>query len=179
MQRNTKATTNTPAFASHRPMSPARRSFLSKLIFALGGLVAAVIGLPVIGYLIAPLFKRVPNIWHSVGKVTDFQVGHTVEVKIPDPTPLAWAGVAAQTAAYLRRDSEDQFIAFAVNCTHLGCPVHWLQDAGLFMCPCHGGIYYQDGRVAAGPPPHALPRYNVRVNNGNVEIQTSGIPLAV
>ena len=77
--------------------------------------------------------------------------------------------MTANTAAWLRRNGEDQFVAFAMNCTHLGCPVHWLQDAGLFMCPCHGGVYYSDGQVAAGPPPHALFKYPVRIRDGEVE----------
>ena len=47
--------------------------------------------------------------------------------------------------------SDDEFVAFSVNCAHLGCPVRWLREAHLFMCPCHGGVYYEDGRVAAGP----------------------------
>jgi menaquinol-cytochrome c reductase iron-sulfur subunit len=68
-------------------------------------------------------------------------------------------------------------MAFTVNCAHLGCPVRWLPDARLFMCPCHGGVYYEDGRVAAGPPPHPLERYPVRVNDGQVEIQTEPIPI--
>jgi menaquinol-cytochrome c reductase iron-sulfur subunit len=45
------------------------------------------------------------------------------------------------------------------------------------MCPCHGGVYYQDGTVAAGPPPLPLPRYQVRVRNGQVEIQTNPTPI--
>jgi menaquinol-cytochrome c reductase iron-sulfur subunit len=45
------------------------------------------------------------------------------------------------------------------------------------MCPCHGGVYYKDGTVAAGPPPLPLPRYPVRVVNGDVQIQTSPIPI--
>ena len=83
----------------------------------------------------------------------------------------------ARTAAWLRRESDDRFIAFSVNCTHLGCPVRWLPDANLFMCPCHGGVYYGDGTVAAGPPPHPLPRYPVRVREGQVEILTSPLPI--
>jgi len=68
-------------------------------------------------------------------------------------------------------------MAFAVNCTHLGCPVRWKEEASLFMCPCHGGVYYKDGTVAAGPPPKALTQYQVRVNGGAVEIKTSPVPL--
>jgi menaquinol-cytochrome c reductase iron-sulfur subunit len=56
--------------------------------------------------------------------------------------------------------------------------VQWVPDGQLFLCPCHGGVYYRNGEVAAGPPPKALFRYNVRVNNGQVEIQTHAIPIA-
>jgi menaquinol-cytochrome c reductase iron-sulfur subunit len=38
-------------------------------------------------------------------------------------------------------------------------------------------VYYQDGAVAAGPPPSPLPRYPVRVQNGEVQIQTAPIPI--
>jgi menaquinol-cytochrome c reductase iron-sulfur subunit len=115
--------------------------------------------------------------WRPVGSVDSFKIGKTVKVTFRDPSPLAWAGVTADTAAWLRRVSEDMFMAFALNCTHLGCPVRWLPDAGLFMCPCHGGVYYSDGHVAGGPPPRALFKYPVRVKNGMVEIQTSAIPI--
>jgi menaquinol-cytochrome c reductase iron-sulfur subunit len=77
----------------------------------------------------------------------------------------------------LRRASDQQFIAFSVNCAHLGCPVTWLQDARLFVCPCHGGVYYEDGRVAAGPPPQPLATYSVRINAGQVEVRTGPLPL--
>ena len=40
------------------------------------------------------------------------------------------------------------------------------------MCPCHGGVYYEDGTVAAGPPPRPLSRYRVRVRRGHVQIET-------
>jgi menaquinol-cytochrome c reductase iron-sulfur subunit len=65
-----------------------------------------------------------------------------------------------------------------VNCTHLGCPVQWFENAKLFLCPCHGGVYQADGSVAAGPPPKPLPQYPIRVQGGQVEIQTAPIPIA-
>ena len=83
----------------------------------------------------------------------------------------------AKTAAWLRRESDQQFIAFAINCTHLGCPVRWLPNADLFMCPCHGGVFYKDGTVASGPPPKPLVTYPVRVRDGRVEILTSPLPI--
>ena len=53
----------------------------------------------------------------------------------------------------------DTFQVFAINCAHLGCPVRWFPQSGLFMCPCHGGVYYQDGARASGPPERGLFEY--------------------
>ena len=41
------------------------------------------------------------------------------------------------------------------------------------MCPCHGGVYYKDGTVAAGPPPKPLTKYEVRILKDEVQIKTS------
>jgi menaquinol-cytochrome c reductase iron-sulfur subunit len=131
----------------------------------------------ILGFLLSPLVREPPQVWRTIGPVDNFKVNQTVLVTFEDTSPLPWAGVTAESAAWLRRDSEDSFTAFSVNCTHLGCPVRWLADADLFMCPCHGGVYYADGMVAAGPPPKPLPTYPVRTRNGQVEILTSPIPI--
>jgi menaquinol-cytochrome c reductase iron-sulfur subunit len=154
-----------------------RRRFLTRLSVALSGCGAALVGIPIIGFLLSPLLQRVPQMWRSVGPVDHFEIGTTVEVTFLDASSLPWAGVAGRTAAWLRRESAGEFIAFSVNCTHLGCPVRWLSDADLFMCPCHGGVYYPDGTVASGPPPRALVRYPVRVRAGQVEIAASPVPI--
>ena len=113
-----------------------------------------------------------------IGLVNQYKVGETVQVAYSDPSPLAWAGLAAQTSLWLRRDGEADFTAFAVNCTHLGCPVRWLAEANLFLCPCHGGVYYKDGSVAGGPPPRPLVQYSVRVQNDQVQVLAGESPLA-
>jgi menaquinol-cytochrome c reductase iron-sulfur subunit len=155
-----------------------RRRFLEKLSIALGSLCAAVVGLPLIGFVIAPLFRKVPEQWVTLGKVGDFQIGNTVSVTVVDPSSLPWAGITAKSAVWLRRESATSFTAFSANCTHLGCPVRWMEGAELFMCPCHGGVYYSDGSVAAGPPPRPLFRYNVRVENGEVKINSVVVPIS-
>lgn len=160
------------------PLTPERRRFLSRLSIGLSAAMAAVMGVPVVGFLLSPLTRRTPRVWRAVGRVDAFKVGETVNVVFEDASPLPWAGVTARTAAWLRRDDESHFTAYSVHCTHLGCPVRWVAEAGLFLCPCHGGVYYPDGTVSAGPPPRPLPQYPVRVNHGQVEIQTSPIPIA-
>ena len=154
-----------------------RRKFLAALSIGLGTVAAALASVPIVGFILSPLVKQPPETWRAVGSVDSFEVGKTVAVSFLDPSPLPWAGVTARSAAWLRRDSQQEFTAFSVNCTHLGCPVRWLDTANLFMCPCHGGVYYNDGVVAAGPPPKPLPRYPVRIQNGQVEIRTSPLPI--
>jgi menaquinol-cytochrome c reductase iron-sulfur subunit len=155
----------------------ARRQLLGKMSVGVGVLCGAAISAPGIGFVVAPLFRDDPREWRSLGTVDQFKVGETLNVVFIDASPLPWAGVTSKTSAWLRRVAEGEFIAFSVNCAHLGCPVRWMEDARLFMCPCHGGVYYEDGRVAAGPPPHPLTRYPVRVNGDQVEIRTDPIPI--
>ncbi|HEY7611798.1 MAG TPA: Rieske 2Fe-2S domain-containing protein [Gemmatimonadales bacterium] len=160
------------------PPPPDRRRFLTRLSVALSAAMGALLGLPVIGFLLAPLTRKEPRVWRGVGRVSDFRVGETVSVRFEDASALPWSGVTARTAAWLRREDETHFTAYTVHCTHLGCPVRWMAEAQLFLCPCHGGVYYADGTVSAGPPPKPLPTYPVRVRDGQVEIQTSPIPIA-
>lgn len=159
------------------PEEVTRRKFLEKLSITLAGVGAGVVTLPLIGFILAPLLRKEPDVWRTVGNVDDFKVGETSAVDFLDSSPLPWAGMTAKTAAWLRRTAEQEFIAFAINCSHLGCPVRWQQSARLFMCPCHGGVYYEDGSVAAGPPPAPLARYPVRVQAGMVQIQTRPIKI--
>ena len=158
-------------------LSPERRRFMGRLSIALSAVAAAIVGIPVVGFILGPLITSEPDVWRTVGPVDKFKAGETVKVSFLDPSPMAWAGVTAMTAAWLRRLESGGFVAFALNCAHLGCPVRWLPKADLFMCPCHGGVYYADGSVAAGPPPHGLFQYPVRVRDGQVEILASAVPI--
>lgn len=154
-----------------------RRSFLVKLSLGLSALPAAIIAVPVVSALLGPLLQQPQQKWRKVGSLADFPVGSTNLVKFINADPLPWAGTTAKSAAWLRRDTEKEFTAFAANCTHLGCPVRWEQKADLFMCPCHGGVYYKDGTVAAGPPPKPLVQYQVRINKNDIEILTAPVPI--
>lgn len=167
------------ASQSARKSDADRRSFFSRLSIALGALIGAIMTLPGVAFVLAPVFRKTPRAWRSVGAVDSFKLGDTVLVSFEDPSPEPWAGVTAETGAWVRRTGEKEFIAFSINCRHLGCPVRWVNDANLFMCPCHGGVYYRDGSVAAGPPPEGLHHYPVRIQDGQLQIETSPIPLTL
>ena len=115
------------------PLTISRRQFLTGLSVALSAAAAAVVGLPVVGFLIAPLIEQTPEAWREVGAVDDFKIGTTTAVTYVDASPLPWSGVTANTAAWLHRAGVQDFKAFSINCTHLGCPVRWLSTPN---CSC-------------------------------------------
>jgi menaquinol-cytochrome c reductase iron-sulfur subunit len=154
-----------------------RRQFFMHVSIALGSIAAVLAGVPIVGSILAPIIKKPKPEWRPVGALESFKIGEFVKVNYVNTSPLPWAGVTAESAAWLKRNGEEDFTAFSVNCAHLGCPVRWIEGARLFMCPCHGGVYYEDGSVAAGPPPRGFYQYPVRVNNGQVEILASPIPI--
>ncbi|MBM4439691.1 MAG: Rieske (2Fe-2S) protein [Candidatus Rokubacteria bacterium] len=153
-----------------------RRRFLTRLTVACGAAVAGLLGLPAGAILVWPPGRQTGTAWRAVGEVSTFAPGATTKVTYFDANPLPWAGFAAETAAWLRREPNGEFVAFTIYCTHTGCPVRWEEQAQLFMCPCHGGAFHRDGAVAAGPPPTPLTRYGVRVTDGVVEIQPTPLP---
>ncbi len=168
---------NTGANEPSTPEEISRRKFFMKLSLGLAGVSAAVAAIPVITAVLAPLLESKTEKWRTVGKVDAFKINTTSLVTFINADPEPYAGMTAKSAAWLRRNNDTDFIAFAANCTHLGCPVRWEKDAHLFMCPCHGGVYYADGTVAAGPPPKPLTRYEVRINNDEVQIKTAPLPI--
>src|SRR5262249_49132451 len=93
-----------------------------------------------------------------------------------NPVLTASDGDTAKVACWVRRIDTDRFQVFAVNCAHLNCPVRWFPQSGLFMCPCHGGVYYADGTYASGPPPRGLFEYSHRVDKGHLLIRAGEMP---
>lgn len=157
-----------------------REVFVGLFLAMVGGVGSIVVGLPIIGVVLGPLFTAPKDTWRDVGAVGDFKVGETVQVNYDynQGEVQQWSGTTQKTAAWLRRNSSSSFTAFAVYCTHLGCPVHWLAAPRIFLCPCHGSVFNGNGTVAGGPAPRPLFTYPVRVQNGRVQIKTQPQPLA-
>jgi quinol---cytochrome c reductase iron-sulfur subunit, bacillus type len=164
---------------SARPVAaPGRRRFLEVVSLVAGALAAAVAAVPIVGFVLGPMFGPRRTAWRTIGPIAEFPEGQTLPVRFAAISEESWAGVTARTAAWLRHEPGGRLVAFSVNCTHLGCPVRWEPGANLFMCPCHGGVYYANGDVAGGPPPRPLHRYPVRLRDGRVEILAEPIPIA-
>jgi Rieske Fe-S protein len=154
-----------------------RRTFLMNVGIALNAVVALAIATPVVGYVLGPVLRKKEYLaWIPVGNVSDFPPGETKLISFQNPFSDPWDGATAKIPAYVRHSAADEFTVFAINCAHLGCPVRWFSESQLFMCPCHGGIYYADGSRASGPPERGLFTYPLKVENGKLLINAGQMP---
>jgi menaquinol-cytochrome c reductase iron-sulfur subunit len=150
---------------------------MAGVIGTLGAGVTAAIGVPVVAFLLSPLLKRPEQAWRDIGAPDDYDRGSMTKVTFEEPSSVPWSGHTSKSAAWLRRTADGSFQAFAINCTHLGCPVRWEDGPGLFFCPCHGGVFYEDGTVAAPPPKKPLPQHETRIVNERLEIRTKPLEI--
>lgn len=162
----------------NEPSEHSRRKFLFKVALLLNGAIGAVLAVPVIGYILAPDFKRNNsfNYWVPVGNLEQFPPGETRLGQYRNPVGNPSDGQTRNLPCWVRHMSGNQFQVFAINCAHMDCPVRWFPQSKLFMCPCHGGVYYQNGARAAGPPPRGLYQYKYKVKGNQLLIWAGEMP---
>ena len=156
-----------------------RRGLFMKLGILFNGLVATALAVPIVRFLSSSVTQGRAGAylsWVPLGPLSEFPEGETRLATFRNPNVMPTDGKTVDTACWVRHIAGDQFQVFAVNCAHLGCPVRWFQQSGLFMCPCHGGAYYQDGSRASGPPERGLFEYPTRVRDGILTIQAGELP---
>jgi Rieske Fe-S protein len=155
-----------------------RRAFLFKLSLVLNAAAGVVLAVPLLGYLLGPALKKGSSTgaWIALGGINDFPVGETRLADFRSPVASFDDGDTAKVACWVRRISDRQFQVFAVNCAHLGCPVRWFAQSKLFLCPCHGGAYYEDGSRASGPPERGLFEYRYQLSGDTLLIHAGDMP---
>src|SRR5262245_7635514 len=154
-----------------------RRAFLFRLGATLNVVAASLMGIPVIGFVFSSLRSKGSNMsWISLGPLDGFPEGQTRLATYRNPYTRPWDGVTADIPCWVRRIEGEKFQVFAINCTHLGCPVRWFQESHLFMCPCHGGAFYEDGSRASGPPPRGLYEYDYNIQNNELVVKGGQLP---
>ena len=156
---------------------PTRRSWLFYGGVALNVAAGLLLAVPLVGFVFSSFIeKKDPRSWISLGAIENFPEQATRIATYRNPFTRPWDGQTADIPCWVRRLRGNEFQVFAINCTHLGCPVRWFQESGLFLCPCHGGAYYEDGSRAAGPPPRGLFQYDYKVEKGQLWVKGGEMP---
>jgi quinol---cytochrome c reductase iron-sulfur subunit, bacillus type len=154
-----------------------RRRFMNKTVHAAGAIAAAAFTLPALGFAIGPVFDQGSDTWQDVGPLVRFSDTTYASVVI---TVASGIGEAGKSLAFVRRHSQaidgppkdkyDHVVAISSRCAHVGCPVRFVETAGSFVCPCHGGVYDFRGIRVGGPPPRPLDRFYTLIKNDRVLI---------
>lgn len=154
---------------AHRdPRRLSRRQFAILGTQLVGAIVTLALGIPIIGFLISPLFRRQQVVERMVGDISG--VGND-PVKFTVAFPQnAWAVPDGEVAVYVVRTGQNLKVLSNV-CTHMQCPVRWEAAISKFLCPCHGGLYKRDGSYDGGPPPKPLPEYVHRLDGSVLYIK--------
>ncbi len=157
--------------------NPSRRDWLFTAGVAVNVAAGVLLAIPLVGFVFSSFVQRKdPRSWISLGALENFPERATRLATYRNPYTRPWDGQTADIPCWVRRLTGTQFQVFAINCAHLGCPVRWFQESGLFLCPCHGGAYYEDGSRAAGPPPRGLFEYKYKVEKGELWVRGGEMP---
>ncbi|HVG61126.1 MAG TPA: ubiquinol-cytochrome c reductase iron-sulfur subunit [Hyalangium sp.] len=155
---------------------PTRRGFLGALTVLLGGAIAALASVPVLGSLFSPLRtspqKDAADAPVPVGSVSEFTVGVPRRVEIIRSVTDAWSRSEATTvgAAWVTRQADGTFIALSTICPHLGCGVNLDKQRNKFACPCHTSAFSLAGSREEGPAPRGMDPLKVEVRGDQVLI---------
>lgn len=148
---------------------PQKRKFLVWSVGAINLAVLAGILTPVAGFIGSPLKKKEKDDWVDVMAESDLAEGETKEARFKTRVKDGYQTVTREYVVFLKRTATG-VIAFDPACTHLGCRIQYQTDKKQYLCPCHGGVFDDDGKVVSGPPPKPLDSHAVREENGRIYV---------
>ncbi len=149
-----------------------RRRFHITMIYALWAIIGLAMAATGLVYLLFLPKARKQDEWVEATDLASLQEGIPEEILFPRSRVDGWKVTVEKTKAWLVRKPGNQVVAFAPQCTHLGCAYHWDTKSGNFLCPCHSSRFSIDGNVISGPAPRPLDRYAVKVDSGIIRLSS-------
>ena len=149
-----------------------RRTFLLSAIYGLWALVGLLLAVPALVYLLWPPRPKKENPWAEAGKLSDLQPDVPTELVFRRNRVDGWKVSSEKATTWAVKLSNDEIVAFAPQCPHLGCAYHWNLAKHEFLCPCHASTFSIQGEVLTGPAPRALDRYELKIEDGKLLVGT-------
>jgi Rieske Fe-S protein len=149
---------------------PSRRKVLGWIIGTINGIIILAIIGPVLGFIGSPLKVKRRDEWVDVLGENELSVGETKEVLVSLMVRDGYRVAEMKYTVFLKKE-QNQILAFNPACTHLGCRISFQKNKSRYFCPCHGGVFDDQGNVVSGPPPRPLDTYPVKIENGRILIQ--------
>lgn len=148
-----------------------RRDFIKAVTALIGGTIGTILGVPVVGYLLAPALRKEANTSTiSLGPLEDYPIGSPTYFGFTDTQINGWERTSKVIGMYVLRKEDGSVRVFSDVCTHLSCLVTWHPDIHEYVSPCHDGHFDKDGFVTKGPPPRPLDEFETKIEDGNLYI---------
>lgn len=152
-----------------------RRDFSKIVMTFLGSIMGAVVGLPIIGYIISPALKaQEVDDWISLGALDGYPIGVPTLFSFTRSKVNGWERTTSSFGVYVLRKSASDLKVYSNVCTHLSCRVSWSDEEKAYLCPCHDASFGIDGEIIHGPPPRPMDQYEFKIEEGNVLIHLTG-----
>lgn len=148
-----------------------RRKFLANGIMAVIGIFAAGLGIPLASFAISPVTKKREETWVSVADVSQMLDSEPLQVTYKYSRKDGWRTIEASKTVFIQKKADGTPLVLSNICTHLGCGVNWDSAARQFVCPCHGGLFDGEGKVAGGPPPKPLTQLAVKIEQNKIFVK--------
>jgi menaquinol-cytochrome c reductase iron-sulfur subunit len=147
-----------------------RRRFHIILTYALWMVMGVAMAVSGLIYLLFLPRLRHEDEWVEAAELDLLPKGVPEEVLFPRSRVDGWKVTVEKNKAWLLRKPDGGVVAYAPQCTHLGCAYHWDAKTGNFLCPCHSSRFSIDGKVLSGPAPRPLDQYAVKIDGGKVSL---------
>ena len=157
-------------------------SFILRLIAGSGdGIAAAILGFVGLicviyaGYLGGEMvFTKGTGVNHTAWEAAGEDYEAVLPVEGIEENKLYHVTASGVPVVVLRQGKD--FYAISATCPHAGGPLDEGTLTGdVVECPWHGSRFrLRDGRVLTGPATVNVPRYDVRIRNGQVEVKRAG-----
>ena len=177
-----------PPLAPLAPLSTRRRRVSRRVLLTGGAAAAAGVAL---GVGAERVLEQVGE--QSAGQVVVVKVAHPTDwftvttlaeigdqavkfrVEMPNGSPLLTGYVLRSDGSNGQISEKGQLVAVSATCTHKGCIVNWSGSDRKFHCPCHGGVFAQDGGIDTSMSAlnylESLPNLQVHVDQDEVRVR--------
>src|SRR5271154_4796569 len=99
---------------------PTRRTFYLQAIYPLWGLIGTALAIPAFVYLFFPPKKKREGEWVNAADLSKLPVNSPEEVVFRRNRVDGWKITSEKATAWVVKSADNQVVAFAPQCTHLG-----------------------------------------------------------
>jgi menaquinol-cytochrome c reductase iron-sulfur subunit len=150
-----------------------RRSFFGALLGVGGVAMSALLAVPVLRYVLYPLYANSSlSKWSKIGLIDSLPKTGSPPVKkeITFRKLDGWRETVTTESVYVERTPEGKIRVLSAICPHLGCTVQWRASRGDFVCPCHGSVYSEQGKLVKGPARRGMDPLPTQEKDGELDV---------